>query len=235
MSKTFKWARLIPLVALLVALIAFFATGLHKYFTFSALKIHREALLKWTNENHGLAAITYIIIYVIATAISIPGATILTLIGGFLFGLWVGSIYVIIAATTGACLIFFAAKTALAGLLKKKTAKWINQLETGFNANALSYLLFLRLVPIFPFWLINIVAGLFNIPLKTFFITTFIGIIPGSFVYVSVGNGLSTIFAEGKTPNLSIIFKPSILLPILGLAVLSLVPIVYKKWKARKH
>jgi uncharacterized membrane protein YdjX (TVP38/TMEM64 family) len=231
MKNGFKWTRLIPLLVLVAALILFFATGLYRYFTFTALKTHREQLLAWTQNNHGIAAISYILIYIVAAAVSIPGATILTLIGGFLFGLWVGTFYVVIAATIGACLIFIAAKTALANLLKKKAGKFINKLEAGFKANAANYLLFLRLVPVFPFWLVNIVAGLFDVKLSTFFITTVVGIIPGSFVYVSVGNGLGALFAEGKTPDLSIIFKPSILLPILGLAVLSLVPIIYKRWR----
>ncbi|MAZ77238.1 MAG: hypothetical protein CMF39_00980 [Legionellaceae bacterium] len=233
MTKGFRWTRLIPLLALAIALLIFFATGLHRYLTFSTLKAHREQLLAWTDKNHVIAAIIYIIIYVIAAAISIPGATVLTLIGGFLFGLWLGTFYVVISATIGACLIFLAAKTALSDLLKRKAGKFINKLEKEFKANSMSYLLFLRLVPIFPFWLINIVAGLFGVTLTIFFITTFFGIIPGSFVYVSIGNGLGALLAEGKAPDLSIIFKPAILLPLLGLAILSLLPIVYKKWKTK--
>lgn len=233
MTKGFRWARLMPLLILVIALLVFFATGLHRYFSFSTLKMQREQLLAWTNKNHGIAAISYIAIYIIAAAISIPGATILTLIGGFLFGLWLGTLYVVISATIGACLIFLAAKTALSDLLKRKAGKFINKLEKEFKANSMNYLLFMRLIPIFPFWLINILAGLFGVTLTTFFITTFLGIIPGSFIYVSVGNGLGAILAEGKTPDLSIIFKPAVLLPLLGLAILSLAPIIYKKYYSK--
>jgi uncharacterized membrane protein YdjX (TVP38/TMEM64 family) len=106
-------------------------------------------------------------------------------------------------------------------------------MEQGFRDNALSYLLFLRLIPLFPFWLVNLVPAFLGVPLWTYVIGTFFGIMPGSIVYTSVGNGLGAVFDQGRTPDLSIIFKPEILLPIIGLAVLSLVPVAYKAIKGK--
>ncbi len=235
-QRQLKLKQFIPLLVLIIALILFFVSGLHRYFTFSELKLHHEALHHWKDQNYLLAVGAYMIIYMVAVAVSIPGATLLTLIGGFLFGHWFGTIYVVISATLGSAIIFIAAKTAFATMLEAKAGAKINLLKKGFHENAMSYLLFLRLVPIFPFWLINIVPGLLAIPLRTFLIATFIGIIPGSFVYVWVGSGLNSVFAENETLNLNIIFTPNILLPILALALLSLVPILYKRLKkGKKH
>jgi uncharacterized membrane protein YdjX (TVP38/TMEM64 family) len=108
-------------------------------------------------------------------------------------------------------------------------------MEEGFRQDALSYLLVLRLIPIFPFWLVNIVPAFLGVPLGTYVLGTFVGIIPGSFVYASVGNGLGAVFDAGGTPDLGIIFEPAILLPIVGLAVLALLPIAYRRFKARRR
>ena len=232
--RQFKLRQFIPLLILIIALILFFASGLHHYFTFSELKSHHEALHHWKNQHYLLAAGAYMMVYLIAVAVSIPGATLLTLIGGFLFGHWFGTMYVVISATLGSAIVFIAAKTAFATMLEAKAGPKIHLLKKGFHEDAMSYLLFLRLVPIFPFWLINIVPGLLAIPLRTFLIATFIGIIPGSFVYVWVGSGLNTVFAENETLKLNSIFTPHVLLPILALALLSLMPILYKRLKKRK-
>ena len=173
--------------------------------------------------------------YIIAVAISIPGAVILSLIGGFLFGIILGTLYVIISATIGATIIFLAARSAFHALLLAKATPWLEKMEKGFQKNALQYLLFLRLIPLFPFWLVNIVPALLNVRLRTYIIATFFGIIPGVLVYVSVGNGLDTLFQTGQTPDLGIIFKPAILLPLLGLAILSLIPVIFKKWKGKHY
>jgi uncharacterized membrane protein YdjX (TVP38/TMEM64 family) len=110
----------------------------------------------------------------------------------------------------------------------------MRRMEEGFRADALSYLLVLRLIPIFPFWLVNIVPAFLGVPLRTYVLGTLIGIIPGSFVYASVGNGLGAVFDAGQTPDLGIVFEPAILLPIVGLAVLALLPVAYRKSKARR-
>lgn len=227
--------RWVPLGLLLVAFFCFFYFHLFDYLSFTALQQHRELLLQWTLQHYWLSVFIYMAVYIVAVAISVPGAIILTLTGGFLFGIFWGALYVVCSATVGASLIFLAVRTALGQVLAKKATHWVGKMERGFQRDAFSYLIFLRLVPIFPFWAINIVAGLLNVRLKTFFVATFFGIIPGSLVYVSVGSGLSTIFAAGQTPNLGIIFKPALLVPMLCLALLALVPVLYKYWQEKKH
>jgi uncharacterized membrane protein YdjX (TVP38/TMEM64 family) len=147
------------LSVLIIALLLFFASGLHRYLTFSELQRHHQALHQWKDQHRLIAISAYILLYMVAVAISIPGATLLTLAGGFLFGPWLGTLYVMISATIGSTIIFIAAKTAFSSLLQEKAGKKILLLKKGFEENAMSYLLFLRLVPLFPFWLINIVPG----------------------------------------------------------------------------
>jgi uncharacterized membrane protein YdjX (TVP38/TMEM64 family) len=151
--------------------------------------------------------------------------------GGLLFGTIAATIYVVIGATVGATGLFLAARTALGEPLRARAGPAVKRMEKGFQENALSYLLVLRLVPLFPFFVVNLVPAFLGVPLRTYVIGTVLGIIPGSFVYASVGNGLGAIFDAGQTPDLKIIFQPDILIPIIGLAILSLIPIAYKKFK----
>jgi len=223
--------RLIPIILLCLGFSLFFVLDLHQYLSFATLRNQHTSLHAWKQQHYILATLLYIAIYSLATAISIPGSLILTITGGFLFGLLAGTIYTIIGANMGASCIFLATKFAFSDWMMRKIGTKFQQVKRGFNKNSISYLLFLRLVPIFPFWLINIISGLLGIPFKIFIITTMIGILPGTFVYVSVGNGLNKMIANQTTPNVMIIFQPHILLPILGLAILSLVPIIYKRWK----
>ncbi len=225
--------RWIPIAVLIIALIAFFAFGGQHYLSFAKLKTHHEQLKSWT-ENYYLTTIfLFCLIYIISVSISIPGAAILTLVAGYLFGAIVGTTCVVISATIGATAIFLAVKTSLGDILRNKAGSWVSKMEKGLSDNALSYMFFLRLVPLFPFWAINIVAGILNVPLKPYVIATFFGMIPGSLVYVLVGNSLNTVLAAGETPNMKIIFEPKILIPILLLALLSLTPILYKKFKQK--
>jgi uncharacterized membrane protein YdjX (TVP38/TMEM64 family) len=226
--------RLLPLAVLIAAAIGIFSSGLHNYLSFDALREHRETLLAFVAENAILAPLGFIAIYAIATAVSVPGGAILTITGGFLFGTWLGGLYVVIGATLGATAVFLIAKTSLGEYLKSKAGPRLQRMEDGFRENALSYLLFLRLVPVFPFWLVNLVPAFLGVTLATFVIGTIIGIIPGSLVFASVGNGLGAVFDAGGTPDLGIIFKPTVLGPILALALLSLVPVIYKRFFGKK-
>jgi len=227
--------RWLPLLIIFAVLVFIFSTGLHKYLSFESLKTHRNILAQWTTEHFWLSSMLFIAIYTIAVAVSIPGATFLTLAGGFLFGPVFGSILVVISATMGATILYFAVKTSLSDWLAQKATGWISKMREGFQDNAFSYLLFLRLVPVFPFWVINIVPALLGVSAATFIVATFFGIMPGSVVYVLVGNGLNHIFATNQTPNLGIIFDPKVLYPILALAALSLLPVIYQKFfKKRK-
>jgi len=223
--------RLAPLLVVAAAMAAVFVFDLDRFLSFQALRDHREFLLGWTAENHVLAAALFIAGYCFMVALSVPGAVWATLAGGFVFGTVVGGIYVITGATLGATAIFLIARYALGDVLRAKAGGAIRKMEAGFNENALSYMFVLRLVPLFPFWLVNLVPAFLGVPLRTYVIGTFFGIMPGSLVYVSVGSGLGSVFEQGGTPDLGIIFTPGVLLPILGLAALSLVPVFYKRIK----
>lgn len=227
--------RFLPLGILVLAIGAVFASGLHNYLTFESLKEHREALLGFVEANPLAAPLVFILIYAVAIALSVPGGIILTIAGGFMFGTWIGGLYVVIGATMGATAVFLIAKTALGNSLKAKAGPWLQKMEAGFRENALNYLLVLRLIPLFPFWLVNLVPAFLGVPLGTYVIGTFFGIIPGSLVFASVGNGLGALFDEGGTLDpLSIITEPTTLGPILGLALLALLPIAYKRLSGKK-
>ncbi|WP_226905551.1 TVP38/TMEM64 family protein [Legionella antarctica] len=169
--------------------------------------------------------------YILCIAASIPGALFLTLTGGLLFGPIWGTVYVVISATIGSTLVFLMVKFAFSDWVAKRATKWINRMRRGFKHHAFSYLLILRLIPLFPFWVVNIVPALLGIETKIFILATFLGIIPGSLIYSSVGGSLNYLFERGQTPDLKIIFSPELFLPLLGLALLSLSPVLYKKIK----
>ncbi|NQW01093.1 MAG: TVP38/TMEM64 family protein [Rhodospirillales bacterium] len=225
--------KLLPIVLLIAVVAGFFGLGLNQYLSFEALRDNRVELLQWSQANQLQAITGFILIYAVVVALSLPGATWMTLAGGFIFGTVQATLYVVSAATLGALLIFILARYCLADFFRAKAGRAAEKMEQGFKSNALSYLLFLRLVPLFPFWLVNLVPAFLGVPMRTFIIGTFFGIIPGTAVFCSVGNGLGAVFDTGGMPDLKIIFQPDILGPILALAVLSLVPIVYKRIKGK--
>ncbi len=228
-----SFRRLLPLMVIGASCIPFFAFGLGEYLSFDALKANREVIMTWTEENYLLAVPAFIGAYILIISMSLPGGVWLTVMGGFLFGTIETTTYVVFGATIGATVIFLAARYAFADYLQAKAGASVRKMEDGFRENALSYLLFLRLVPIFPFWLVNLVPAFIGVPVGTYVFGTFFGIIPGTFVFASVGSGLGAVFDGGGEPDLGIIFRPGILLPIIGLAVLSLIPVFYKKFTNR--
>ncbi|HEX6979857.1 MAG TPA: TVP38/TMEM64 family protein [Alphaproteobacteria bacterium] len=225
--------RWLPLLALALGCATFFVLGLHRYVSFDMLARHRGELAAWVAAHPLLAPLTYILVYIAIVAFSLPGGAVLTITGGFLFGTVFGAFYAVLGATVGAMVVFVAARTALGDVLRARAGGAIKQMEEGFRRNALSYLLVLRLVPVFPFFLVNLVPAFLGVPLRTFFLATFIGIIPGALVYASVGNGLGAVLEAGEAPDAGIIFRPAILLPILGLAALALVPVLYKQRRGK--
>jgi uncharacterized membrane protein YdjX (TVP38/TMEM64 family) len=228
------WLRLLPLAVLGAGLLAFFALGLQRYVTFQALADHRALLLAWVAAHPALAPLIYVLSYIAAVAFSLPGGVLLTLTGGFLFGTVAGGSYALVGATIGATALFIAARSALGGFLRAKAGPALRRMEAGFRRDAFSYLLVLRLVPIFPFFLVNLVPAFLDVPLRIYVLATAIGIIPATFVFASVGSGLGAVFDEGRTPDLGLVFSPPILLPILGLAVLALIPVVYRRMSGRR-
>ncbi|MDE0537117.1 MAG: TVP38/TMEM64 family protein [Rhodospirillales bacterium] len=225
--------RLAPIVLLVIGLGAAFLFDLHHFLSFEMLKENRESLLSWAQNNHILSAVVFIAAYAAAIAISLPGAIWFTILGGFMFGTLEGGILVVFAATLGATVIFLAARYAFADFFRKKAGPAIRRMEDGFRANAVSYMLVLRLVPLFPFWLVNLVPAFLGVSTRTYVTSTLVGIMPGTFVYASLGNGIGHLIDAGQAPDLSIIFAPEVLGPLIGLAALSLVPVVYKRFKAR--
>ena len=225
--------RLLPLLLLVSAIVAAYALGLHRYVSFETLRDHRDDLLAFVDAHPLVAPLLFVALYALVVALSIPGGAIMTIAGGFLFGTWLGTIAVVIGATLGATAIFLIAKTSLGDWLAGMAGARIRRMEEGFRENALSYLLALRLVPVFPFWLVNIVPALLGVELWVYVVATLIGIIPGSLVYASVGNGLGAVIDAGGTPDFGTIFETEILLPLLGLAALALLPVLYRKYHAR--
>jgi uncharacterized membrane protein YdjX (TVP38/TMEM64 family) len=223
--------RFLPLAILLLAIIVVLGFGLADDLSFEQLKQNRSRLLDFVDRHEVLAPLLFMAIYAAVIALSIPGGAVLTVAGGFLFGTGLATLYVVLAATTGASLVFLAARTALGDGLRAKAGPWMRRMEAGFRENALNYLLFLRLIPAFPFWLVNLVPAFLGVPLPTYVAATFLGIIPGTLVYASVGNGLGAVFDAGQSPDLGIIFRPAILFPIVGLAVLAILPVAYRKMK----
>jgi len=223
--------RLLPVVVIVAGLVAFFALGLDEYLSFAALSEHRQALLSWYQDNTLQLVGGFLALYVLVVALSVPGAVWMTIGGGFVFGLALGTVLVVAAATVGAVVVFLVARYALGDYLRSKAGAAMGRMEAGFQENALSYLLVLRLVPLFPFWLVNLVPAFLGVPLRTYVAGTFFGIIPGSFVFISVGNGLGAVFDAGGMPDLGTIFEPEILASIIGLAVLALIPVAYKRFK----
>jgi len=229
-----SFSRVWPLLLIVAGIVGFFVFDLDRFLSFQSLSDNRQFLLDWYNNNQWLAFAIYFMLYAICISFSLPGGVWLTLAGGFIFGTIVATLITVAAATVGATIIFLIARYALADFFHAKAGRMGHCMEEGFQECALSYLLFLRLVPVFPFWLVNLVPALLGVPLRTYVIGTFFGIIPGTAVFASVGNGLGSVFDSGGMPDMNIIFEPQILFPILALAVLSLVPVIHKKMSKRK-
>lgn len=229
-----RWRRFLPLLVILAGLVLFFALGLDRHLSWDTLRQNRQALLDSVALHPARTAALFVLLYAVLTALSVPGASFFTVGGGFLFGPLAGGALAVVAATLGATGIFLAARTALGDFLRRRIGPAMARAEAGFRQNALSYMLFLRLMPVFPFWMVNLAAAFLAVPLRVFVFGTAVGIIPGTFVYASVGNGLGAVLDAGGRPDLSLILHKEILLPIVALALLSLVPVIYRAVKARK-
>jgi uncharacterized membrane protein YdjX (TVP38/TMEM64 family) len=229
------WLRATLVFATIVAALGIILLlDLHRYLTLEALAENRAWLLDQVANNAVVAIVSFVAIYAVVVALSVPGAAVLTIAGGFLFGTWLGALYAVIGATLGAIGIFLFVKAGLGDALKARAGSTVDRLRIGFHDNALGYLLFLRLLPVFPFFAVNLAAAILGVPLRTFAFATLVGIIPGSLVYASIGNGLGFVIEEEMEANLGAIFAPEVFLPLVGLALLSLAPVVYKVVKRRR-
>jgi uncharacterized membrane protein YdjX (TVP38/TMEM64 family) len=224
--------RYLPIFIIVLISLAAWGMGVHHYLSFDTLRVHHADLETYINIYPLTSFAVYMGVYIALVGLSIPGAAFMTLTGGFLFGQLVGTGLVVMSATIGATILFVSAKMASEDLVSQKAGPWVDKMKAGFQKDAFYYLLTLRLIPIFPFVVINLVAAVFQIPLRTFVIGTFIGIIPGSFVYVSIGNALKdVILTTDLTPK--IILEPKVVVALIGLGILSLLPILYRRFSNR--
>lgn len=229
-----RLVRYLPLLILIVGLAAAWAFGLRRELSWEALAAHLASLHAVVAAHPIAAPVGYTLLYVIATALSVPEAALLSIAGGVLFGTVLGSVCVVLGGTSGAVLLFLAARSALAEPLRRRAAPLLDRVRPGLERDGFSYLLSLRLLPIVPFWLANLAPALVGMRLAPFFLATLIGIVPGVLFFVSLGAGLGDVLALGGQPDLSEILSPAVLLPRIGLALLALLPVLWRKWR-RSH
>lgn len=229
--------RIIPLAAIgLGAVIGIWQFG--DLLDFETLRENREALLAWRDSNYLVAALTYMAAYVAVVAFSLPGATVMTLAGGFLFGVLAATGLTVVSATIGATCIFLAARVGLGDALYAKLMDrggdgTLTRMERGLRENEVSYLLLMRLVPAIPFFVANLAPAFLGVRLRNFVGTTLFGIIPGTAIFSWIGAGLGDVFERGETPDLAIVFEPMVLGPLLGLAALAALPILVRAVRGR--
>lgn len=252
-EKKSQLSRWMPLVILALLMALAFAMGWHNYLSFKTIGLNYEALKGYIAENFLLALGLFMLVYIAAIALSLPGGLVLTLSGGLLFGWKVGAPATVVAATIGATLIFLVARSSFGEGLSSKAGPWLAKLSEGFKENALSYLLFLRLVPAFPFFVVNLVPALLGVPLRTYVAGTFIGIIPATTAFSFLGSGLGSVVeaqnaayhacrakaaADSADPcpytiDTGALVTPELITAFVLLGAVALIPVLYKKWSQR--
>lgn len=228
-----RW-RYAPILLLLAGLAAAWAYGVPDILSCASLRDNRAWLLAGVAEHSVLALLLFFVVYTVAVALSLPGGAVMTIAGGFLFGAVQATVAAVLAATLGAAILFVAARSAFADLLRARVGPWLDKIRSEFSAEGFGYLLFMRLVPIFPFFVVNLVPAFLGMSLRHYVLATLIGIIPGTFVFASVGAGLGSVFDKGGTCSLENILTPQVLIALIGLALLALLPVAYRKWRQRR-
>lgn len=219
--------KLLVLALFVGGMVLFFALGGQKYLNLETLKANRDALIQYADQHYVAAVVIGFLIYTISTALSFPGGLILSLAMGLVFGKWAGTLLIVLAATLGAALVFLATRYLFADLARKKIGGLAQKINEGFTQDAFNYLLFLRLVPLFPFWLVNLAPAFTNVSLKTYVTATAIGILPGTFVFANLGQSL------GRISSTKDLLTPGTIGAFVMLGVFSLIPVLYKKFKAK--
>lgn len=220
------WLRLAVAALLVGGLVAFVAAGGAQWLTLDALKAHRATLVSYAQTNFAAAFAAAFLLYVAMTLFSLPGGGVMSLAVGFVFGRWVGTILVVAAATIGATLLFLAARYVFSDFARRRLGALGERINAGFTENAFEYMLFLRLVPAFPYFLVNLAPAFTSIPVRTYALATFIGIIPGTFVFVNLGETLGTI------DSLSGLLSWQTLGAFALLGALGLLPVLWRKYRA---
>ncbi|WP_396272533.1 TVP38/TMEM64 family protein [Hyphomonas sp.] len=231
-KPTALWVRLWPVYVILIGLGLALSQGWHEYLTLDSLSANAVSLDAMVRENFLIVFALYILVYAAATTFMVPGSA-LTIAGGFLFGLVLGTPATVIGATIGASILFFASKTSIGAVLRDVAGPFIEKMRAGFAENPVSYMFALRLIPIFPFAAVNIAPGLLGAKYSDYLLTTFFGIIPGTLAYSWIGAAVKGTLLEGGTPDISSLaanFVPA----FLALGLVSLLPVAYKKFFPRK-
>ncbi len=242
--------RYLPLALLLGVGVLVVSQGWHKYLTLEQIAANRDLMRAFVAQHLATAITVYALIYVAVIALSLPGGALLTITGGFLFGWLAAGSVTVFAATIGATLIFLIARSSVGETLASRAGPWLQKLSDGFKDDAMNYLLFLRLVPAFPFWLVNIAPALLGVSLPVFVAGTFFGIIPGTFAFSFLGSGLDSIIeaqqaafaacqATGDTTcafslNPGSLLTPELLIAFAALGVVAILPVIVKKLRARR-
>jgi uncharacterized membrane protein YdjX (TVP38/TMEM64 family) len=243
--------RLVPLAIVVAGLILVFVLGLNRQLSIESLVRHHAAIETFVAEHRAPAFAAYVILYITVVAFSVPGALVLTVAGGVIFGTFLGALGAIVGATIGATIIFLIARGAVGEILARRAGPTLNKVMAGFRQDAFCYLLFLRLVPLFPFWLVNLVPALAGVRPATFVAATALGIIPGSFVFAFFGSGLESLMdaqraayeaclaAGGEGCHLGFdvhaLATPRLVAGFIILGVFALVPVLVKYVKAKQH
>lgn len=248
-SASARLRRFLPLAVVGLVMVAIFATGAHRHLSLETLVRHRMAIDAFIGAHSIAAVAAFILIYITVTALSIPGAIFLTISGGILFGTLLGGLAAIVGATIGATIIFLIARSACGEGIARRAGPLAAKIADGFRADAFSYLLFLRLVPAFPFFLVNLAAALVGVKVRTFILATAIGIVPATFAFAFLGDGLDSVLAAQAAVyrsclaagtadcrlqfDLAMIVNSRLLAALAVLGAIALVPIAVKRWRAR--
>ena len=225
------WPALLFLAGLSAALILLRPWQGGGVLSLAQLRAHQAALLAAVAAHPVLAALAYATAYAVMIALSLPGGGLLTLAGGLLFGTAAGAALAVLSATAGATLLFLGVRHVSGGFAPARVRPFLDRIRSGIERDGFSYVLALRLMPVFPFWLVNLAPPLLGMRLLPFVAATLIGIVPATTVIAGIGAGLGTILAAGGRPDLSVLLSAPILLPLAGLTVLSLLPVVWRRWK----
>ncbi len=238
--------RWLPLAILGGLILLAFRMDLHQHLTLSKLIINRAVMHEYVYDNFWIAVPAYLALYIVATSLMFPAASLITIAGGLVFGSILTTMLTEIGATLGATILFVVVRTSFGTFLSERAGPFLAKLSDGFKDNAFSYLLFLRLVPAFPFWLVNVAPAFFNVPVKTYIIATALGILPGTFAYSLLGEGLDSLIVAQDMANpgcaaagtckidLSAAITPEIIAAMIGLVAVSILPILIKRWRAGK-
>ncbi len=226
--------RFAPAGVVIVVLIALVGSGALKHLSLGELRASRHALAAYVHGHPVLSVLVYLGVYIAAVTLSLPAALVLTVSGGFLFGPWLGGVAAALGCSAGATAIFLISRLTVGDALERDVGPRVRALEEGIKKDAFFYLLTLRLIPITPFWLVNLAAGLLSIRLTTFVSATLIGIFPASMIYAGIGSGLGAMFDRGVQPHLHSLITPELAWPLAGLGLLSVLPILYHQRRARR-